>query len=139
MLSEGVKCVELVVGMRGSRDVSVSHCVEIRKRARTRAVAGTRGCAAEHYEGSGGVSGGMLIGLWGAEPQQINSSERIMAWADIRTPLPPHLLPLLLLCTPTHILILLLTRREEVVKERGKERGKGGERRTVCDYDCECV
>lgn len=29
----------------------------------------------------------MLIGLWSAEPQQIKSSERIMAWADIK-PLP---------------------------------------------------
>lgn len=53
----------------------------------------------------------MLIGLWGAEPQQINSSEWIVAWADIRPP-PPF---------QTHILILLFANGEKVVKERGKE------------------
>lgn len=30
----------------------------------------------------------MLIGHLGAEPRQINSAERIMAWADIRPPSP---------------------------------------------------
>lgn len=43
-------------------------------------------CAAVHYEG---VGGGMPIGLWGAEPQYINSSERITVQADIGPPHPP--------------------------------------------------
>lgn len=34
----------------------------------------------------GELAAGMLIGLQGAEPQQINSSERIMARADITPP-----------------------------------------------------
>lgn len=46
----------------------------------------------------------MLIGLWSAEPQQIKSSEQIMAWADIK-PLP---------YSQTHI----LTRKESGEGER---------------------
>lgn len=66
----------------------------------------------------------MLIGLLGAEPQQINSSEQIMTWADIRPP--PTPLPL-----QTHILILL---RWIGCGEGERE----SEWRSMCDYDM-CV
>jgi hypothetical protein len=46
-------------------------------------------CIRVQYVGDG-VSDRMLIGLLGAEPEQINSSERIMARSDIK---PPYLLP----------------------------------------------
>lgn len=86
--------------------------VEMRKWERKGRTAEQTFTAVPPYSMSWGVSHGMLIGLWGAEPQQINSLERIMAWADIRHP-PPQ----------THILILLLTRQEEVVKEWGQVSG----------------
>lgn len=84
------------------------------------------GCAGVQYEGVEGVSGGMLIGLWGAEPRQINSTEQIMAWADIRPPSPT------LSNTHSHL---------TVHKARGggegeRDRVRGSERRTMCDYDC---
>ena len=44
------------------------------------------GGAGVQYELVGELAAGMLIGLQGAEPQQINSSEQIMARADIRPP-----------------------------------------------------
>lgn len=59
-----------------------------RQRKRETTEEAVYGCAAIQYEGVGGVGGGMLIGLWGAEPRQINSVERIVARADIRPP--PH-------------------------------------------------
>lgn len=60
--------------------------VETGKRERT----DVYGCTTVQYEGSWGVGGRMLIGLWGAEPQQINSSERITARADIKPPPPSN-------------------------------------------------
>lgn len=53
----------------------------------------------------------MLIGLWGAEPRQINSTVRIMAWADIRPPSPT--------LSNTHYHLTTLT------KARGGGEGEG--------------
>ncbi|CAB1449498.1 unnamed protein product [Pleuronectes platessa] len=58
----------------------------------------------------------MLIGLRGAEPQQINSSERIMAQADIKHRPTPQ----------THIFILLRTRGEALERRRERKRTGGG-------------
>jgi len=72
--------------------------------------------------GSRGVSGEMLIGLWGAEPQQINSSERITARADIRPPPSSN--------THSHL---------TTHKGRGGGEGvRGSDWRTMCDCDLVC-
>lgn len=78
--------VELIIGMQGGWNESQSRNEEVRKKEEDGR--GRRLRCRRTVWGSWGVSGGMLIGLWGAEPQQINSSEWIMARADIRPP--PH-------------------------------------------------
>lgn len=94
--------------------------VEMRRwqRKRKTAEADVYGCAAVQYEPAGGVSGGMLIGLLGAEPRQINSTERIMAWADIRPPSPT--------LTNTHSHLTAHKARGVGWRERG----------TIWDYAC---
>lgn len=78
--------VELIIGMQGGWNESQSRNEEVQKKEEDGR--GRRLRCRRTVWGSWGVSGGMLIGLWGAEPQQINSSEWIMARADIRPP--PH-------------------------------------------------